>query len=156
MLPDEPPRERLPAAHALARRAPLAYMRGQSERHGMDEIRGRLTRDGIRIHEDADFAGMHKAGRLAAEILDRIGEHVDVGVSTGHLDALVTRWVEEAGARVALAAVESKHRRLLSGRDRREGRRARAAASAGGSVYPSGLRSRLRTRRSARTDVHAL
>ena len=36
------------------------------------DTRGRITRDGIRIHEDADFAGMHKAGRLAAEILDRI------------------------------------------------------------------------------------
>ena len=35
-----------------------------------DTTRGRLTKDGIRIYEDADFAGMHRAGRLAAEILD--------------------------------------------------------------------------------------
>ena len=64
----------------------------------MDEFRGRLTRDGIRIHEDADFEGMRRAGRLAAEILDRVADHVGVGVSTGHLDALVEQWVTEAGA----------------------------------------------------------
>ena len=64
----------------------------------MDQVRGRITRDGIRIHEDADFAGMRRAGRLAAEILDRIGPHVVPGVGTGALNALVHRWVEEAGA----------------------------------------------------------
>ncbi|MGR3540999.1 MAG: type I methionyl aminopeptidase [Hasllibacter sp.] len=64
----------------------------------MDEIRGRLTRDGIRIHEDADFDGMRKAGALASEILDRIADHVRPGQTTGALDALVTGWVEEAGA----------------------------------------------------------
>jgi methionyl aminopeptidase len=63
------------------------------ERH-----QGRLTKDGIRIHEAADFAGMHAAGRLAAEILDRIAEHVVPGATTGALDELITTWVEEAGA----------------------------------------------------------
>jgi methionyl aminopeptidase len=57
-----------------------------------------LTRDGIRIHEDADFAGMHAAGRLAAEILDRIGPHVVPGATTGALDGLITEWVGQAGA----------------------------------------------------------
>ena len=64
----------------------------------LDEHRGRLTRDGIRIHEDADFAGMHRAGRLAAEILDRIAEHVVPGATTGALDQMITDWVTEAGA----------------------------------------------------------
>lgn len=64
----------------------------------MDEHRGRLTRDGIRIHEDADFAGMHRSGRLAAEILDRIAEHVVPGATTGALDQMITDWVTEAGA----------------------------------------------------------
>ena len=36
----------------------------------MDDIRGRVTKDGIRIYEDADFAGMREAGRIAAVILD--------------------------------------------------------------------------------------
>ena len=31
---------------------------------------GRLTRDGIRIYETSDFAGMHRAGELAARIPD--------------------------------------------------------------------------------------
>jgi methionyl aminopeptidase len=64
----------------------------------LDEHRGRLTRDGIRIHEDADFPGMHAAGRLAAEILDRIGPHVVPGATTGAIDALIEAWVAQAGA----------------------------------------------------------
>lgn len=61
-------------------------------------IRGRLTRDGIRIHEDPDFEGMRRAGALAASILDRVAPHVFPGQSTGEIDRLVTGWVEEAGA----------------------------------------------------------
>ena len=54
----------------------------------LDEILpGRLNRDGIRIHAAEDFAGMRAAGRLAAEILDRIGADVVPGVSTLELDA---------------------------------------------------------------------
>ncbi len=64
----------------------------------MDEIRGRTTRDGIRIHEPADFAGMERAGRLAATILDDVAAMVVPGVTTGALDDAVTRWVEAAGA----------------------------------------------------------
>lgn len=41
---------------------------------------------------------MHAAGRLTAEILDRIADHVAVGQTTAALDALITRWVDEAGA----------------------------------------------------------
>ena len=62
------------------------------------EHRGRLTRDGIRIHEDADFAGMHRAGRVAAEILDRVAAEVVPGGTTGALDAKINGWVEAAGA----------------------------------------------------------
>ncbi len=64
----------------------------------MDDYRGRLTKDGIRIYEEADFAGMHGAGRLAAEILDRIADEVVPGATTAHLDDLITKWVDEAGA----------------------------------------------------------
>lgn len=59
---------------------------------------GRTTKDGIRIYEQADFAGMHKAGALAAKILDDIAPHVVPGQTTGELDRLITKWVEEAGA----------------------------------------------------------
>ncbi|ARO13670.1 methionine aminopeptidase, type I [Ketogulonicigenium robustum] len=64
----------------------------------MDERKGRLTRDGIRIHEAADFAGMAEAGRVVAQILDDITPHVQPGVSTGQLDKLILEMVEAHGA----------------------------------------------------------
>ena len=45
----------------------------------------------ITIHAPEDFAGMRAAGRLAAETLDMITQHVRPGVSTGTLDAAVPR-----------------------------------------------------------------
>jgi methionyl aminopeptidase len=58
----------------------------------------KLTKDGIRIHAPEDFAGMNKAGRLAAQMLDDIADHVVVGQATGALDALITGWVHQSGA----------------------------------------------------------
>ncbi len=63
----------------------------------MDERRGRLTRDGIRIHEAAEFEGMRVAGRVAAEILDEIGPHVFPGQTTGEIDRIITAMVEARG-----------------------------------------------------------
>jgi methionyl aminopeptidase len=85
----------------------LAGIRGylirriKSFAHGatpLDDPRGRLTRDGIRIYEPADFAGMHRAGRLAAEILDAVGPLVQPGVTTEALDDFIRTKVEGAGA----------------------------------------------------------
>ena len=65
----------------------------------MDDKRiGRITREGIRIHETGDFAGMHVAGRLAAEILDALAPLVQVGVTTGALDDFIRGRVDAAGA----------------------------------------------------------
>jgi methionyl aminopeptidase len=64
----------------------------------VDNSKGRLTRDGIRIYEDADFAGMHNAGRLAAQILDDIIPMIEPGRTTEEIDAEITRMVEAAGA----------------------------------------------------------
>ena len=64
----------------------------------MDGFRGRLTKDGIRIHKTEDFAGMHRAGALAARILDDIADHVVPGVTTGELDDRITAMVAAAGA----------------------------------------------------------
>lgn len=64
----------------------------------MDETRGRITRDGIRIYEGADFAGMHAAGRVAAEILDAVAPLVVPGVTTEALDDFVTAEVTRHGA----------------------------------------------------------
>ena len=64
----------------------------------MDEPIGHLTKDGIRIHQPADFDGMMAAGGLAASLLDRIAEHVIPGQTTAELDRLLENWVTEAGA----------------------------------------------------------
>jgi methionyl aminopeptidase len=65
----------------------------------LDEpTRGRLTKDGIRIYEASDFAGMHKAGALAARILDEVAPMVRPGATTAEIDDEITRQVREAGA----------------------------------------------------------
>lgn len=64
----------------------------------METNTAHLTKDGIRLYQDSDFAGMAKAGALAAQILDRIAEHVVPGQTTGELDRLITEWVDDAGA----------------------------------------------------------
>ena len=64
----------------------------------MDDIRGRITKDGIRIYEDADFAGMRAAGRVAAQILDDAGPLVVPGVTTGALDDFIASEVTRHGA----------------------------------------------------------
>lgn len=61
----------------------------------------RLNKDGITIHSADEFEGMRRAGRLAAEILDRVTPLVVPGVSTGELDAAVEKMVTEAGAKSA-------------------------------------------------------
>ncbi len=47
----------------------------------------------ITIHAPEDFAGMRAAGKLAAETLDMIAEHVRPGVSTGTLDRLCHEFI---------------------------------------------------------------
>lgn len=61
-------------------------------------MRGRVTRDGIRIYEDADFAGMRAAGRVAAEILDAVGARVAPGVTTAELDDFIRTETARHGA----------------------------------------------------------
>ena len=63
----------------------------------MDEIRARITRDGIRIYEDADFAGMRTAGRIAAEILDRVAPLVQPGTTTGALEDFIRSEIARHG-----------------------------------------------------------
>ena len=63
-----------------------------------NEHRGRLTKDGIRIYDQSVCMGMHKAGALAARILDDIAAHVFVGQTTEEIDRLITNMVDDAGA----------------------------------------------------------
>jgi methionyl aminopeptidase len=52
----------------------------------------------ITIHSTADFEGMRKAGRLAAQTLDMIAEHVRPGVTTGEIDQLCHDFMVAHGA----------------------------------------------------------
>ena len=55
----------------------------------------------ITIHAPADYEGMRRAGRLAAETLDMITPHVKVGVTTGELDTLCHDFIVGHGAQPA-------------------------------------------------------
>ncbi len=50
------------------------------------------------VHDAAGFAGMRKAGKLAAEVLDYITPFVQPGVTTAHLDKLIENYVNDHGA----------------------------------------------------------
>ncbi len=52
----------------------------------------------ITIHNPEDFAGMRAAGRLAAETLDLITEHVRPGVTTAELDQVCHDFIVAHGA----------------------------------------------------------
>ncbi|HEX5666639.1 MAG TPA: type I methionyl aminopeptidase, partial [Hyphomicrobium sp.] len=63
------------------------------------EVSRALQRDNsIKLHGPDGFAGMRKAGQLAAAALDMITPHVKPGVATDHLDALVMEFARDHGA----------------------------------------------------------
>ena len=51
----------------------------------------------IKLHDESGFAGMRRAGRLAADTLDMLVPHVVPGVTTGELDDLVRRFIVAGG-----------------------------------------------------------
>jgi methionyl aminopeptidase len=71
---------------------------GNTKEIRVDSAREQLTKDGIRIYSDADFAGMHAAGRLAAEILDELSPMVYPGQTTAAIDRAIEDRVNDAGA----------------------------------------------------------
>jgi methionyl aminopeptidase len=60
--------------------------------------KSRRTAGVIPIHDEAGFASMRKAGRLTAEALDLLTEHVQPGVSTISLDKLAYEFARDNGA----------------------------------------------------------
>ncbi len=57
-----------------------------------------VYRDGtIKLHDEAGFAGMRKAGRLSAEILDAMVDVVRPGVSTEEIDRVVREMTLDGG-----------------------------------------------------------
>ena len=52
----------------------------------------------VPLHDAAAFAGMQRAGQLAAAVLDMIDGHVRPGVATGELDRLCEEFIRDHGA----------------------------------------------------------
>jgi len=74
-----------------------------------------MTRDGIRLYETSDFAGMHAAGRIAAQILDEVAPLVIPGQTTGTIDRVITDRVTELGAKSATIGYKGyKHASCIS------------------------------------------
>lgn len=67
---------------------------------------------GVELHSAADFEGMRKAGRLAAETLDMITPHVVPGVTTEALDQLCRKFIEQRGAIPAPLGYGGAHDRM--------------------------------------------
>ncbi len=81
----------------------------------MEENRGRVTKDGIRIYEAADFEGMQAAGHVAARILDEVAPLVAPGVTTETLDDFIRDRVTELGAKSATIGYRGyKHASCIS------------------------------------------
>ena len=80
----------------LAKRRQLAYL-CPNRRIVLDDIRGRITREGIRIYEDADFVGMRTAGQVAADILDMVAILVKPGVTTAAIDDFIREEILRRG-----------------------------------------------------------
>jgi methionyl aminopeptidase len=81
----------------------------------MDETRARITREGIRIYEDADFAGMRAAGQVAAEILDAVGSLVKPGATTAEIDGFITDEIARRGVTSATIGYKGyKHASCIS------------------------------------------
>ena len=64
----------------------------------MTQAQEKFTSSGIKLHSEADFEGMRVAGKLAAETLDMITEHVVPGVTTEELDQLCMNFITKNGA----------------------------------------------------------
>ena len=58
----------------------------------------KINKNSIKIYDKADFEGMRKAGKLAAECLDYITPIVKAGISTGELDDLCREFIVQHGA----------------------------------------------------------
>lgn len=77
---------------ALAHHAIMEFMNDIAT-----EQAGRFDRS-IKIHDEAGFEGMRKAGRLAAETLDFITPSVQPGITTGELNDLCHQFILDHNA----------------------------------------------------------
>jgi methionyl aminopeptidase len=76
----------------------LTYLGGMTEYITIGpEDRAEARSNTIKLHGPDGFAGMRKAGRLAAEILDALVPHVVPGVTTQEIDDIVYRMTVDGG-----------------------------------------------------------
>ena len=61
-------------------------------------LKNKVNNDGIEIHPLSDFDGMRRAGKLAAEVLDMITDHVRIGITTEELNTLCHDFIVGHGA----------------------------------------------------------
>ncbi|MDO9637129.1 MAG: type I methionyl aminopeptidase [Pseudotabrizicola sp.] len=81
----------------------------------MHDTSGRSTKDGIRIYQDADFAGMRAAGQVAAEILDAVAGLVKPGATTAELDDFIREDIARRGVTSATIGYKGyKHASCIS------------------------------------------
>ena len=67
-----------------------------------------MTRTGaIKLYGAEAFAGMHRAGRLAAETLDMLVPHMVPGTTTAEIDRLIYDFITAAGAVPAAEAARA-------------------------------------------------
>jgi len=79
-------------------RAVIAYLGAMTQYITVTAEDRAESRNGvIKLHGPEAFEGMHRAGRLAAEILDALAPHVVPGVTTQELDEIVYRMTIEGG-----------------------------------------------------------
>lgn len=81
----------------------------------MKKVQGQITKDGIRIHDLADFAGMRQAGQVAAEILDMLPGLIKVGSTTAEIDDFIRQEIDRRGAQSATIGYRGyKHASCIS------------------------------------------
>ena len=82
----------------------------------MEESRGRVTKDGIRIYNTtSDFDGIRAACQVTAQILDEVADLVKPGVTTAELDDFIRNRLVELGATSATIGYRGyKHASCIS------------------------------------------
>ena len=75
-----------------------------------DDMQSETGEGRITLYDAKAFAGMHKAGQLAARALDMIVEHVRPGVTTEALDELIMDFAQRARCHSGDAELSRVHK----------------------------------------------
>jgi methionyl aminopeptidase len=81
----------------LAKPGPPRYIAGMTDYLTMTPDAPIARTGAIKLHDESGFAGMRRAGRVAAETLDMLAPHVVPGVTTAALDDMIRDFMVAAG-----------------------------------------------------------